>query len=558
MKFLKSYIIIFCCVIGFLLYPNNSLHSQQNEAYHTLNKLDSLAEKAFKTDSISVQIALYFEALDVLPKVDSLPYQAEFLFNMAQRFKHIGLYNEASLLYKQQLEIEHNLSTYSYRAFLAYGDLAEIQIQLGKPNQATKTYLESISISKRLIEYQEYYAAGLNNLGIHYHTQLKKLDSAAYYYTQAAEWVALTDDEVRRALYGSIRDNIALLYMAQQKYAAAEAIFYDNFYHVFPNLKQEKERYFRAGIQLADSYLKQKKYAKTKLLLDNIAQQLKLASHPKKPLNLLQFYKVKRHWHITNKEYKMALETSNTLEKINDSINKVASKKTNINRFLLADFKNQSYENALALETLKKTHLKQQANTKTWGLILLSCIILIFLLGLYLRARQRAEITLKSKQLTELNLEQAHLKAQLLESKIIAHKKDISNVALASAINAEWVEALRKKIQTILSKVPNKKQLKELDQFVLKKQHSSQTADFLKQRINQINTTFYNNLLQAHSNLTDYDLRLCAFLSVALTTKEIAVFLNISPESVNKSRYRLRKKLGLAKTQSLKQYLKQF
>lgn len=41
------------------------------------------------------------------------------------------------------------------------------------------------------------------------------------------------------------------------------------------------------------------------------------------------------------------------------------------------------------------------------------------------------------------------------------------------------------------------------------------------------------------------ELKLCAFLRLNLSSKEISMLLNITPESVNKARYRLRKKMDL-------------
>ncbi|MEZ4827610.1 MAG: LuxR C-terminal-related transcriptional regulator [Bacteroidia bacterium] len=44
-------------------------------------------------------------------------------------------------------------------------------------------------------------------------------------------------------------------------------------------------------------------------------------------------------------------------------------------------------------------------------------------------------------------------------------------------------------------------------------------------------------------------------MKMNLSTKEIATILNITPESVNKARYRLRKKLNLDTDQNLQQFI---
>lgn len=73
----------------------------------------------------------------------------------------------------------------------------------------------------------------------------------------------------------------------------------------------------------------------------------------------------------------------------------------------------------------------------------------------------------------------------------------------------------------------------------------------------RIHENFFRNLKQRYT-LTEADLRLCAFLRLNLTTKEIASLLNISIKGVEVARYRLRKKLTLPTEQSLTEFLIMF
>jgi len=57
---------------------------------------------------------------------------------------------------------------------------------------------------------------------------------------------------------------------------------------------------------------------------------------------------------------------------------------------------------------------------------------------------------------------------------------------------------------------------------------------------------FSQSLKKTIPNITANELKLCAFLRLNLSSKEISQLLNITPESVNKARYRLRKKIGLS------------
>ena len=66
---------------------------------------------------------------------------------------------------------------------------------------------------------------------------------------------------------------------------------------------------------------------------------------------------------------------------------------------------------------------------------------------------------------------------------------------------------------------------------------------------------FKNSLLKQSSNLTANEIKLCAFLRLNLSSKEISNLLNITPESVNKARYRLRKKLQLSSNDDLSTHI---
>jgi DNA-binding CsgD family transcriptional regulator len=61
----------------------------------------------------------------------------------------------------------------------------------------------------------------------------------------------------------------------------------------------------------------------------------------------------------------------------------------------------------------------------------------------------------------------------------------------------------------------------------------------------QVHTNFFSVLHEHYPQLTPHELKLCAYYRINLNTKEIARLLNISPESVQKSRHRLRKKMSI-------------
>jgi len=71
------------------------------------------------------------------------------------------------------------------------------------------------------------------------------------------------------------------------------------------------------------------------------------------------------------------------------------------------------------------------------------------------------------------------------------------------------------------------------------------TWDELDFQITQSNRLLFEKLSKKFDNLSQSDLRLCAFMKMNMRTKEIANLTFKNPASVKVARSRLRKKLGL-------------
>lgn len=104
----------------------------------------------------------------------------------------------------------------------------------------------------------------------------------------------------------------------------------------------------------------------------------------------------------------------------------------------------------------------------------------------------------------------------------------------------------------------NEKELMQLekDSSLLKSDLSESLTDALKSnessisetffiKFNQIYPEFNAKIAKMNTGITDYELKLCALLKLNLTSKEIGKLTNIDQASVNKARYRIRKKLDI-------------
>ena len=71
----------------------------------------------------------------------------------------------------------------------------------------------------------------------------------------------------------------------------------------------------------------------------------------------------------------------------------------------------------------------------------------------------------------------------------------------------------------------------------------------------QVHNNFLSNIKAKFPELSSTDLKLCAYLRLNLSSKEIAQLMNISLKGVEISRYRIRKKLNLLPEVNLYDFL---
>ena len=80
----------------------------------------------------------------------------------------------------------------------------------------------------------------------------------------------------------------------------------------------------------------------------------------------------------------------------------------------------------------------------------------------------------------------------------------------------------------------------------LKKASNDQFIEEFETRFKQVHSEFYEKLMQQYPALSPQEQRLCAFLRLNMSTKEIANLTGQRIRSLEIARSRLRKKLGIS------------
>ncbi|MFS4457333.1 triple tyrosine motif-containing protein [Maribacter sp. 2304DJ31-5] len=134
--------------------------------------------------------------------------------------------------------------------------------------------------------------------------------------------------------------------------------------------------------------------------------------------------------------------------------------------------------------------------------------------------------------------------------------KDKSNELAASTMSIiKKNELLAKVKQELLASMENKDAVKSIIEIIDKSLKQNDDWELFKEAFNNADRKFLKKLKSAHPNLSPNDIRLCAYLRLNLSSKEIAPMFNISPRSVEIKRYRLRKKMNLEHNDNLVDYI---
>jgi DNA-binding CsgD family transcriptional regulator len=150
------------------------------------------------------------------------------------------------------------------------------------------------------------------------------------------------------------------------------------------------------------------------------------------------------------------------------------------------------------------------------------------------------------------------LKNEKLEAEIGHKNSELATSAMHLVQKREMLEKIRDNMNGLLKKIDNERvaaEFKKLLKVLVEDNKIDDTWEHFAHHFDKVHTDFLVLLKNRYPNLTASELKLCAYLRMNLSSKEIAQLLNISVRGVEIGRYRLRKKLGLPKETNLFEFL---
>jgi DNA-binding CsgD family transcriptional regulator len=211
--------------------------------------------------------------------------------------------------------------------------------------------------------------------------------------------------------------------------------------------------------------------------------------------------------------------------------------------------------------------------------IIYSILAILFVIACYLMMRRWLDRTQhemderKAKELEDLrqharqealvkDYEIATLKSEQLEYDIKHKVQELSSTTMNLVRKNEMLHEIAMKIAKLQKMADSEnvssswmRQLSKIRESIDESMEKDDEWQIINQNFDIVYENFTKRLMELHPGLSAADKRMCCYIKMGLSSKEIAPLLNISYKSVEMARYRLRKKMNIEGTMSLTDYL---
>ncbi|MBM3922218.1 MAG: hypothetical protein FJ340_03330 [Sphingomonadales bacterium] len=173
-------------------------------------------------------------------------------------------------------------------------------------------------------------------------------------------------------------------------------------------------------------------------------------------------------------------------------------------------------------------------------------------------AEQKRLLYINELERTKAETALISLRTENLESEIQFKNSELASSAMHLVKKGELITKIKSELNQLAKRVDDTQaqtELKKMIKALSEDEQIDQEWDHFAKHFDKVHSDFVVVLKNKHPEISPGELKLCAYLRMNLSSKEIAQLLNISLRGVEISRYRLRKKLNLAPGENLFDYL---
>jgi tetratricopeptide (TPR) repeat protein len=235
------------------------------------------------------------------------------------------------------------------------------------------------------------------------------------------------------------------------------------------------------------------------------------------------------------------------------TVNDIISKNSRIDQLYARDLQNQLEEQQMDAEMQLKILAIEKSRIELIYIIVILLSVLLLAAAGYSVQWQRKRLRVKHSEHEATKQEKG-----ALENQLDYRNKELTSQVIFLQKRNEYLNKLAEKLTRIADNNHGlvEKQVNSIINDIKKNTETDIWPEF-EVRFKETHNAFYKNLTLRYPNLTPNELKLCAFLKLNMSTKEIAELTNQNPDSLKIARYRLRAKLGISREENIVNFLNQ-
>ena len=517
--------------------------------YHEQGRLTEAIE-------LYLKVVSYYEQKSKNLSEDETKSLIQFYIPLGAANQELNLWTQAMGYYFKALALANGHHYDKYRARI-FTNIGNVYFERNEINVAFKYYMKSLAINKVNNNKIEL-AYNYNNIAAIYSSR-NQLNKTLDYALQAVQQL---DPNKNAYFYYSLQTNIGEVYLQKKDYAMSMA---------YLNNAMVNQQKFGFNSDLIQTYLEISslfsKIDKSDSAFTYLKRALLLSSRLKDAATERGIQKLMADYYVSKSDYVKAYQALSKYILLNDSVNKFNDYRKMSDMNKVYGVYKKSHDNEMLVKDMT---LKKEMAEKRW----IITVVLAFSLGLItiimifrlrnLKQERQTQLLLESNKEKSLEKEknyQAKMMKELNEV-LDQRNRELTAYSLDVMKNNQMMEEISEEIKhlmIVLSARDKKEYKNEIQNIQTKLQmHNSMNVfNEFKYYFEQVHPSFYKNIEEKCPDLTIKEKRLCAFLRLGLSTKDIASITFTEVRSVESARNRLRKKLDIASDESLIEFLSQ-
>jgi tetratricopeptide (TPR) repeat protein len=491
------------------------------------NHIKRLGDVAFCYDLLQDQdqaVTWYREALSLAEEAGNQEEIAANLANLGRIETIRGNFQEAIDLMQRALSIDE-ISGDKDAIATDHNTIGRIYQSWNKHKQAIVYFQHALEIDESAGN-QDKVAIRLNSIGLS-RLGLKEYQNALDYFQKALEIDKTSGNEQKIAIR---MNNIGLTYAEMGDYRQA-ITYVENAVQVFKayHLDQELARGYH---NLGAYYQKTNDFERS---MANVRLSCQLAESQKLKQLQSQNYQLLSSLFRDKGDYRQSLENFMEYTRLKDEIFTEESDRRVGDFMVKYETEKEKQKNELLTRDIQIRRERQL-------ILLVTSIAIIILLTLTIFLFRFIAVSNKRKR------ELAERHAEKLKLELETRNKELTYNAMCIIKNNETMTRMIQGLDVALKDDGSPQKLRQILHSVTSLERESNWKEF-EMRFTNVHREFYTRLENQYPDLTPNERKICAFLRLNMSTKDIASLTHQSINSINVARTRLRRKLNLANSE---------